>query len=115
MKRMRNLLNPSILLLKKCFANSKNTKDISIPNMNKLTIGVLIKETQDKLQLSQINPEVGDKNKISSSALNIPGLELTGFWEDFASHKLQIFSQKEMQFVSTLSPAAMQNVFKNFK
>jgi len=80
--------------------------------MKKLTISVLISETKSKLQLELINPEVGNKSEITSSALNIPGLELTGFWEDFPNHKLQIFSNKEMQFVSTLSPAAMQSVFK---
>lgn len=80
--------------------------------MNKLIIAELIKETQEKLQLKQINPEVGDRSVVTSSALNIPGLELTGFWEDFPGHKLQVFSSKEMQFVLTLSPAAMQSVFK---
>jgi len=80
--------------------------------MKKFKISDLICETESTLQINQINPEVGDNNEITSSALNIPGLELTGFWEDFPSHKLQVFSQKEMQFVSTLSPAAMLSVFK---
>jgi HPr kinase/phosphorylase len=80
--------------------------------MKNLTISDLIRETESKLQLKQINPEVGDNTLITSSALNIPGLELTGFWEDFPSHKLQVFSRKEMQFVMTLSPAALQNIFK---
>ena len=80
--------------------------------MKKFKISDLINETESKLQLKQINPGVGDQNEITSSALNIPGLELTGFWEDFPNHKLQVFSQKEMQFVSTLSPAAMLSVFK---
>ncbi|MEA2077351.1 MAG: HPr(Ser) kinase/phosphatase [Candidatus Marinimicrobia bacterium] len=80
--------------------------------MKKLTISDLIRETESKLLLYQINPEVGGDSVITSSALNIPGLELTGFWEDFPKHKLQIFSKKEIQFISTLSPAAMQNLFK---
>ncbi len=80
--------------------------------MKKLTIKDLIRETKSKLQLVQINPEVGDETPVTSSALNIPGLELTGFWEDFPKHKLQVFSKKEMQFVSTLSPSAMESIFR---
>jgi len=79
---------------------------------NLTTINDLIRETESKLLLSQINPKVGSDAELTSSALNIPGLELTGFWEDFSNHKLQVFSKKEMQFISTLSPAAMQNLFK---
>lgn len=79
--------------------------------MKKLTICDLVKDTQKKLHLHQINQEVGDNGEITSSALNIPGLELTGFWEDFPGHKLQVFSKKEMQFISSLSPAAMENIF----
>ena len=80
--------------------------------MKNLTISDLIKETEKQLQLSQINPEIGNTGTITSSAVNIPGLELTGFWTDFPSHKLQVFSRKEMQFITSLSPAAMENVFK---
>ncbi|MFO7840721.1 MAG: HPr(Ser) kinase/phosphatase [Fidelibacterota bacterium] len=80
--------------------------------MKKLTVRQLISETKTKLYLEQINPEVGGDSLIRSSALNIPGLELTGFWEDFAGHKLQVFSKKEIQFISTLSPSAMENLFR---
>jgi HPr kinase/phosphorylase len=80
--------------------------------MKKLTINELIRETKSKLQINQINPEVDGVAEVTSSALNIPGLELTGFWEDFPKHKLQVLSKKEMQFIETLSPAAMENVFK---
>lgn len=80
--------------------------------MKKLAIRDLIKETESKLLLRQINPETGADNILTSSAVNIPGLELAGFWQDFPRHKLQIFSKKEMQYISTLSPTAMENVFK---
>ncbi|MCF7833092.1 MAG: HPr(Ser) kinase/phosphatase [Candidatus Marinimicrobia bacterium] len=81
--------------------------------MKKLTtINDLIRETESKLLLSRINPEINSNAEITSSALNIPGLELTGFWEDFPNHKLQVFSKKEMQFIATLSPTAMQNLFE---
>jgi len=80
--------------------------------MKKITINELILETEKKLHLRQINPEVGSDTMVRSSALNIPGLELTGFWEDFPKHKLQVFSKKEMQFISTLSPSAMENLFR---
>ncbi|MCK4813103.1 MAG: HPr(Ser) kinase/phosphatase [Candidatus Marinimicrobia bacterium] len=80
--------------------------------MKKLTTSDLILETASKLLLKQINPKVGNDTLITSSAVNIPGLELTGFWEDFPGHKLQVFGKKEMQFVSSLSPSAMENVFR---
>ncbi len=80
--------------------------------MKKLTTSDLILETASKLLLKQINPKVGCDTFITSPAVNIPGLELTGFWEDFPGHKLQVFGKKEMQFVSSLSPSAMENVFR---
>lgn len=80
--------------------------------MKKFKIYDLIAETQKKLHLIQINDGVGNEAEINSSVLNIPGLELTGFWEDFPAHKLQIFSKKEMHFINTLSPTAMESVFK---
>ncbi len=80
--------------------------------MKKFTIRDLIEETKDKLQLEQINKDVGCDAEVISSALNIPGLELTGFWTDYPAHKLQVFSKKEMQFLGTLSPAAMESIFK---
>ena len=96
----------------KCKDKSENIKGISIAKIHKFTIRDLIKETKDKLKLIQINENVGCEAELISSALNIPGLELTGFWTDFPGHKLQVFSKKEMQFIETLSPAAMQNIFK---
>jgi HPr kinase/phosphorylase len=80
--------------------------------MKKLSIRELIEETQHKLYLKQINPEVGAEGILSSSVVNIPGLELAGFWEDFPGHKLQVFSKKEMKYIGTLSPTAMVNIFK---
>jgi len=68
---------------------------------NLTTINDLIRETENKLLLSQINPEVGSEAELTSSALNIPGLELTGFWEDFPNHKLQVFSKKEIAALLT--------------
>ncbi|MDD3966002.1 MAG: HPr(Ser) kinase/phosphatase [Candidatus Neomarinimicrobiota bacterium] len=80
--------------------------------MKKLSVHELIAETRSKLQLKQINPEAGDDGSVTSSVVNIPGLELTGFWTDFPRHKLQVFSKKEMQYIATLSPAAMENLFR---
>lgn len=80
--------------------------------MKKLSVHELIAETQSKLQLQQINPGTGDEREIISSVVNIPGLELAGFWEGFPCHKLQVFSKKEMQYLASLSPAAMENLFK---
>lgn len=81
-------------------------------NTKELTIRELILETKTNLFLKQINPVIGEDNIVRSSTLNIPGLELAGFWQDFPKHKLQIFSKKEMQFISTLSPSAMENCFQ---
>ncbi|MFA6618658.1 MAG: HPr(Ser) kinase/phosphatase [Candidatus Neomarinimicrobiota bacterium] len=80
--------------------------------MEKFTIYDLITETREKLRLVHINDDFGKETEINSSVLNIPGLELTGFWEDFPAHKLQVFSKKEMQFINTLSPVAMESVFQ---
>ncbi|MDZ7820755.1 MAG: HPr(Ser) kinase/phosphatase [Candidatus Marinimicrobia bacterium] len=80
--------------------------------MKKLTINELISETEKKLQLEHINPGVGGCASSVPLRSIFPGLELTGFWEDFPKHKLQVFSKKEIQFISTLSPSAMENLFR---
>lgn len=80
--------------------------------MKELTIKRLCEDTKESLHLIQINPEAGDTQIVRSSALNIPGLELTGFWEDFPAHKLQVFSIKEMKFIKSLSPTAVVTIFE---
>jgi HPr kinase/phosphorylase len=77
-----------------------------------LTIQRLLNEVGAKLRIVQLNGRVGRKNIIRSSKVNIPGLELAGYWDFFSPKSLQILTHKEVKFISTISATAMKSIFQ---
>ncbi|MDK2977092.1 MAG: HPr kinase/phosphorylase, partial [Candidatus Marinimicrobia bacterium] len=77
-----------------------------------LTIQRLLNEIGAKLRIVQLNGRVGRKNIIRSSKVNIPGLELAGYWDFFSPKSLQILTHKEVKFISTISATAMKSIFQ---
>ncbi|MCL2255334.1 MAG: HPr(Ser) kinase/phosphatase [Firmicutes bacterium] len=61
----------------------------------------------------------GDKETIKISTVNIsrPGLQLAGFFEHFASERVQIFGEQEFAYLNTLPKyerkRAIENLFKH--
>ena len=78
-----------------------------------LTIQRLLNEIGAKLRIVQLNGRVGRKNVIRSSKVNIPGLELAGYWDFFSPNSLQILTNKEIKFISTISATAMKSIFQH--
>lgn len=68
-----------------------------------LTVERMFKENQKVFKLKRHLKEVGFHRVITSSKLNRPGLELTGFWKYFDKSRIQIIGRKENMYFRTLS------------
>ncbi len=77
-----------------------------------LTIQRLLNELGAKLRIVQLNGRVGRKNIVRSSKVNIPGLELAGYWDFFSPKSLQILTNKELKFIANISATAMKSIFE---
>ncbi len=80
----------------------------------KVSLGKIIKE----FNFTQINnTKDADKVMISSNEVNRTGLPLTGFFDYFDNHRLQVMGNVEMAYLNTLSDdkvaVAMDMLFKN--
>ncbi|HCK99760.1 MAG TPA: HPr(Ser) kinase/phosphatase [Candidatus Marinimicrobia bacterium] len=67
-----------------------------------LTVGRMFKDNRAKLKLKRFNANIGYDRIITSSKLNRPGLELTGFWSYFDKKRIQVIGRKEHKFLMTL-------------
>lgn len=70
-----------------------------------ITVRTLLEEGADRLELTVL---AGDKyldRKLQETAMNRPGLALTGFFQYFANHRLQIFGLAEFTYLKSLTPA----------
>ncbi len=77
-----------------------------------LTIEKLFNENHKKFKLIPINKVAYDKRIITSTKINRPGLELTGFWEYFQKDRIQIFGMKENHYLNTISNEHTYKVFE---
>ncbi|MCD6441769.1 MAG: HPr(Ser) kinase/phosphatase [Candidatus Marinimicrobia bacterium] len=77
-----------------------------------LTVGRMFKDNRTKLKLKRINGNIGYEHIITSSKLNRPGLELTGFWSYFDKSRIQIIGRKEHKFLKTLPDKDRLKVLK---
>jgi len=78
----------------------------------KLNIQKFYNDIKNITELKYINQPTGAKNIISSPKLNIPGLELTGYWENFSANNIQIISKKELKYLFSISPMAIKSIFE---
>ncbi|MEA2068021.1 MAG: HPr(Ser) kinase/phosphatase [Verrucomicrobiota bacterium] len=70
-----------------------------------ITIKTLLDEGGDKLSLGIIAGEPYLDRKIQETAMNRPGLALTGFFQYFANQRLQIFGLAEFTYLKSLAQA----------
>lgn len=73
-----------------------------------ITVRTLIEEGADKLALSVVAGEAHLDRKLQETAMNRPGLALTGFFQYFANQRLQIFGLAEFTYLKSLKPAERQ-------
>jgi len=76
-----------------------------------LTVKKIFHDNKDKLKLKIINTSGNLENKIVSSRINRPGLELTGFWEYFQKERVPVFGMKEKKYLKTISDEKKKEVF----
>lgn len=67
-----------------------------------ITVKTLWDEGGDKLQLSIVAGEQFLDRKLPETAMNRPGLALTGFFQYFANQRLQIFGLAEFTYLKSL-------------
>lgn len=68
-----------------------------------ITVRTLMEEGADKLQLTVVAGEKYLDRKLLETAMNRPGLALTGFFQYFANHRLQIFGLAEFTYLKSLA------------
>ncbi|MEA3500849.1 MAG: HPr(Ser) kinase/phosphatase [Candidatus Marinimicrobia bacterium] len=78
----------------------------------KLNIQKFYDDIENRTNLKYINNPIGAETVISSPKLNIPGLELTGYWENFSVDNIQVISEKELKYLFSISSMALQSVFE---
>ncbi|MBN2685510.1 MAG: HPr(Ser) kinase/phosphatase [Pontiellaceae bacterium] len=70
--------------------------------MATITVKTLMNEGAEKLALSVVAGEEYLDRKLQETAMNRPGLALTGFFQYFANQRLQIFGLAEFTYLKSL-------------
>ena len=78
--------------------------------MPNITVEKFYSSRNQDLELTLLNAESGMRKIISNPELNRPGLALTGFFERFASQRVQLLGKTEMAYVQQLSPERIKEV-----
>jgi len=79
-----------------------------------LQLSEFIEDFGDRLELNHLNPAVSLEGAISTVELNRPGLELVGYWDFFEPERVQIFGNKEMAFLTTMSDEELKTIVSRF-
>ncbi len=70
-----------------------------------ITVRTLLDEGTEKLALSVVAGEDHLDRRLHETAMNRPGLALTGFFQYFANQRLQIFGLAEFTYLKSLKPS----------
>ena len=70
--------------------------------MTEITVSKLLEFGSDSLKLRVLAGENFLDRKINETAMNRPGLALTGFFTYFANQRLQIFGLAELTYLKNL-------------
>ena len=84
--------------------------------MTEITVSKLLEFGSDSLKLKVLAGENFLDRKINETAMNRPGLALTGFFTYFANQRLQIFGLAELTYIKNLNSKdrqyRLEEVFK---
>ncbi len=70
-----------------------------------LTVGALLEQTRDLLELEQLGSAEGLAREIPSSDASGPGMVLAGFTERFVHQRIQVLGETEVTYLRSLAPA----------
>ncbi|MCI9137277.1 MAG: HPr(Ser) kinase/phosphatase [Lachnospiraceae bacterium] len=77
--------------------------------------GVSVKKIVEKMNLKVLNPEVDIKNrKVTTSEVNRPALQLTGYFDYFEKSRIEIIGMVEHTYMQKLSQEDKLDVFQKF-
>lgn len=80
----------------------------------KLTVGRLLERMRDTLQLEQV-PGTGSLDReIKSPHVSSPGLVLSGYFERFPAHRMQVLGETEMTYIVSRDPEARRETLRKF-
>jgi len=69
-----------------------------------LTVGALLEQTRDLLELEQLGSADGLGREIPSSDASGPGMVLAGFTERFVHQRIQVLGETEVTYLRSLAP-----------
>ena len=78
--------------------------------MPSLTVEKFFSSRHQDFELTLLNTDAGMRKVITNPELFRPGLALTGFFERFASKRVQILGETEVAYVSQLSSDRLAEV-----
>lgn len=90
---------------------SSKKKDSRTKKPTSVTIGDFYKSHAPELEMDLLGSKVGFDREILEPTINRPGLALTGFYEYFALHRLQVIGLAEQSYLGHLSE---ENAEKRF-
>jgi len=78
--------------------------------MNSIRVSELLEDREYDLRLTLVAGERGRQRTITSARIQKPGLALTGFTEHLHAHRVQVFGNTEISYLSTLSETRQHEV-----
>jgi HPr kinase/phosphorylase len=83
-------------------------------NQIELTVGRIYQENRKNLGFVRVNGDIGQDTTVTSSKLNRPGLEITGFWDSFDPHRIQLIGEGEFRYIKSLTREKVEEIFEHF-
>jgi HPr kinase/phosphorylase len=79
-----------------------------------LTAARLLERMRDTLRLSTVEGTGNMDREIRSPNISSPGLVLSGYTERFPAHRLQVFGETEITYLTTREPAERERILSVF-
>ncbi|HEX8725605.1 MAG TPA: hypothetical protein VF737_09470, partial [Gemmatimonadaceae bacterium] len=74
-------------------------------NKQPLTAGRLLERMRDTLKLAHVDGTGSLEREITSPNISSPGLVLAGYTERFPGHRIQVFGETEITYLTTRDAA----------
>ncbi len=81
---------------------------------NRLTVGNLLEQLRDALQLEELGDSVGHDREITSPEASSPGLALSGYLNRFPYQRIQVLGETEITYLQSLDDVTRVNNLTQF-
>ncbi len=79
-----------------------------------ITVGRLVALLGEELQLELLGDEAGLERTVAVAEMSSPGLALAGYVKRFPAHRLQVFGETEITYLSSLDQAERDRILQLF-